>query len=83
MSSQERAKRSPVPRDPKTWAREVDGIMAFLDRLPAWETVYGLKWCERMGEYYRSRLALLRATPPPTKTRRPRNGNRPTKRTRG
>lgn len=72
MASQERAKRSPVPRDPKTWAREVDGVKGFLARLSAWEPVYGPKWCERMGDYYRSRLELLESNPPP----KPKKGRR-------
>jgi len=74
MPSQERAKRAPLPRDPRHWAKEVDGIRRFLDRLPAWEAVWGPKWCEKQGEYYRSRLELLLANEPKARVKRKRNG---------
>lgn len=82
MASQERAKRSPVPRDPKTWAREVDGIEGFLARLSEWEKVYGPSWGERMGEYYRSRLELLRANPPKVKGKGSKRGQSDRRRSR-
>lgn len=77
MPSQERAKLRPVPRDPHLWAKEVDGIRAFLDRVGAYAEVWGQGWVERMREYYQSRLELLLASPPKSSKKGPTHGRHP------
>lgn len=66
----ERAKNKPYPSTRRTWAREVDGLRAFLKTLPEWEKPYGTVWCAKMKDYYEGRLAYLLDKGPPKAKRK-------------
>lgn len=61
----ENAARKNVPRTSDAWSREVDGVRRFVEQSPKLKDEQGKAWLKSMQRYYRARLLILKANPPP------------------
>ena len=59
-----RGEAKPIPVTRAAWQREVTGITSFIAKMDRYAPDYGPDWVRKMTQYYRERLAALKAHPP-------------------
>lgn len=66
-----RLTQKPIPQDPLVWAKEVEGIKAYLDKVEGFKASFGMAWVTKQRQYYTTRLKDLTTHAPKRFTARP------------
>lgn len=67
-----RLTKRPIPADPGVWAKEVEGIKAYLAKVEGFKQSFGMAWVTKQRQYYNTRLKDLITHAPKRVTARPR-----------